>query len=32
MKAKFKETIDKCDSLERKINELTKEKQSIEKK
>ncbi|XP_026130002.1 BRCA1-associated protein-like [Carassius auratus] len=32
MKAKFKETIDKCDSLERKLNELTKEKQSIEKK
>uniref|UniRef100_A0A671PFK5 BRCA1-associated protein n=1 Tax=Sinocyclocheilus anshuiensis TaxID=1608454 RepID=A0A671PFK5_9TELE len=32
MKAKFKETIDKCDSLERKLNELVKEKQSIEKK
>ncbi|XP_067253441.1 BRCA1-associated protein isoform X1 [Chanodichthys erythropterus] len=32
MKAKFKETIDKCDSLERKLNELIKEKQSIEKK
>uniref|UniRef100_A0A8C1Z5L9 BRCA1-associated protein n=1 Tax=Cyprinus carpio TaxID=7962 RepID=A0A8C1Z5L9_CYPCA len=32
MKAKFKETIDKCDSLERKLNELTKEKQSLDKK
>ncbi|XP_059400339.1 BRCA1-associated protein [Carassius carassius] len=32
MKAKFKETIDKCDSLERKLNELIKERQSIEKK
>uniref|UniRef100_A0A8C2E0B3 BRCA1-associated protein n=1 Tax=Cyprinus carpio TaxID=7962 RepID=A0A8C2E0B3_CYPCA len=32
MKAKFKETIDKCDSLERKLNELVKERQSIEKK
>ncbi|KAI7793582.1 BRCA1-associated protein [Triplophysa rosa] len=32
MKAKFKETIEKCDSLERKLNDLAKEKQSMEKK
>uniref|UniRef100_A0A8C9T8Q3 BRCA1-associated protein n=1 Tax=Scleropages formosus TaxID=113540 RepID=A0A8C9T8Q3_SCLFO len=32
MKAKFKETIEKCDSLERKMIELHKEKQSMEKK
>uniref|UniRef100_A0AAY4E836 BRCA1-associated protein n=1 Tax=Denticeps clupeoides TaxID=299321 RepID=A0AAY4E836_9TELE len=32
MKSKFKETIEKCDSLERKLNELTKDKQSVEKK
>ncbi|XP_076159183.1 BRCA1-associated protein [Alosa pseudoharengus] len=32
MKAKFKETIEKCDNLELKLSELTKEKQSMEKK
>ncbi|KAG9342543.1 hypothetical protein JZ751_015922 [Albula glossodonta] len=32
MKAKFKETIEKCDSLERRLGELAKEKQSMEKK
>ncbi|XP_066507005.1 BRCA1-associated protein [Hoplias malabaricus] len=32
MKAKFKETIEKCDNLELRLNELTKEKQSMEKK
>lgn len=32
MKAKFKETIERCDNLELKLNELTKEKQTVEKK
>ncbi|KAL2087668.1 hypothetical protein ACEWY4_016496 [Coilia grayii] len=32
MKAKFKETIEKCDNLELKLSELAKEKQSMEKK
>lgn len=32
MKSKFKETIEKCDSLEQKLNQLVKEKQSLEKK
>lgn len=32
MKAKFKETIDRCDNLERRLGELTKERQSTEKK
>ncbi|KAF5906861.1 BRCA1-associated protein, partial [Clarias magur] len=31
MKAKFKETIERCDNLELKLNELTKEKQTMEK-
>ncbi|XP_063067693.1 BRCA1-associated protein [Engraulis encrasicolus] len=32
MKAKFKETIEKCDNLELRLGELAKEKQSMEKK
>ncbi|XP_031414399.1 BRCA1-associated protein [Clupea harengus] len=32
MKAKFKETIERCDNLELKLNEISKEKQSMEKK
>ncbi|XP_076842796.1 BRCA1-associated protein [Brachyhypopomus gauderio] len=32
MKAKFKETIEKCDNLELRLNELAKEKQTMEKK
>ncbi|KAG8456125.1 hypothetical protein GDO86_002067 [Hymenochirus boettgeri] len=32
MKAKFKETIDKCDSLEHRLNDLIKEKQSAERR
>jgi hypothetical protein len=32
MKTKFKETIEKCDSLEHKLNDLLKEKQSVERK
>lgn len=32
MKAKFKETIDKCDSLEHRLNDLLKEKQTVERK
>lgn len=32
MKTKFKETIEKCDSLEHRLNDLLKEKQSIERK
>lgn len=32
MKTKFKETIEKCDSLEHKLNNLLKEKQSLERK
>ncbi|MEE6503898.1 hypothetical protein FKM82_005006 [Ascaphus truei] len=31
MKAKFKETIDKCDSLEHRLNDLLKEKQAGER-
>ncbi|XP_048412001.1 BRCA1-associated protein isoform X2 [Stegostoma tigrinum] len=32
MKIKFKETIEKCDSLEQKLNELMKDKQVLERK
>ncbi|XP_012324476.1 BRCA1-associated protein isoform X2 [Aotus nancymaae] len=32
MKTKFKETIEKCDNLEHKLNDLLKEKQSVERK
>ncbi|CDQ74935.1 BRCA1-associated protein isoform X2 [Oncorhynchus nerka] len=32
MKAKFKETIDRCDNLERRLGELAKDKQSMDKK
>ncbi|NWI85721.1 BRAP protein, partial [Pitta sordida] len=32
MKSKFKETIEKCDSLEQRLNDLLKEKQSVERK
>lgn len=32
MKAKFKETLDRCDNLERRLGELSKEKQNMEKK
>ncbi|XP_069789489.1 BRCA1-associated protein isoform X2 [Narcine bancroftii] len=32
MKTKFKETIEKCDSLEQKLNELMKDKQALERK
>uniref|UniRef100_A0A8C5P4Z8 BRCA1 associated protein n=1 Tax=Jaculus jaculus TaxID=51337 RepID=A0A8C5P4Z8_JACJA len=32
MKTKFKETIEKCDTLEHKLNDLLKEKQSMERK
>uniref|UniRef100_A0A6Q2Z466 BRCA1-associated protein n=1 Tax=Esox lucius TaxID=8010 RepID=A0A6Q2Z466_ESOLU len=32
MKAKFKETIERCDNLERRLGELAKDKQSTDKK
>ncbi|XP_070619395.1 LOW QUALITY PROTEIN: BRCA1-associated protein [Erythrolamprus reginae] len=32
MKAKFKETIEKCDSLEQRLNDLLRERQSVERK
>nr|AAS20335.1 IMP protein [Xenopus laevis] len=32
MKAKFKETIDKCDSFEHRLNDLSKEKQAVERR
>lgn len=32
MKTKFKETIEKCDNLEQKLNELLKEKQALDRK
>ncbi|XP_036028024.1 BRCA1-associated protein [Onychomys torridus] len=32
MKTKFKETIEKCDSLELRLSDLLKEKQSVERK
>lgn len=32
MKAKFKETIDKCDSLEHRLNDLLKDKQAAERR
>uniref|UniRef100_A0A3B5ASD6 BRCA1-associated protein n=1 Tax=Stegastes partitus TaxID=144197 RepID=A0A3B5ASD6_9TELE len=32
MKAKFKETLERCDNLEQRLGEITKEKQSMDKK
>lgn len=32
MKSKFKETLERCDNLERRLGEFSKEKQSLEKK
>ncbi|XP_023276986.1 BRCA1-associated protein [Seriola lalandi dorsalis] len=32
MKAKFKETLERCDNLEQRLGEITKEKQVMEKK
>ncbi|XP_061553806.1 BRCA1-associated protein isoform X2 [Phycodurus eques] len=32
MKAKFKETLERCDNLERRLGEISKDKQSMEKK
>lgn len=32
MKSKFKETLERCDTLEQRVSEITKEKQSLEKK
>lgn len=32
MKAKFKETLERCDNLEQRFGEISKEKQSMEKK
>ncbi|XP_029941243.1 BRCA1-associated protein isoform X2 [Salarias fasciatus] len=32
MKAKFKETLERCDNLERRLGEITKDKQAVEKK
>lgn len=32
MKTKFKETLERCDTLERRLGEISKDKQSIEKK
>ncbi|TNM92109.1 hypothetical protein fugu_019121 [Takifugu bimaculatus] len=32
MKAKFKETLERCDNLEQRVSEITKDKQSLEKK
>lgn len=32
MKCKFKETLERCDTLEQRVSEITKEKQSLEKK
>lgn len=32
MKAKFKETLERCDNLERRLNDICKEKQGVEKK
>uniref|UniRef100_A0A8D3C0E0 BRCA1-associated protein n=1 Tax=Scophthalmus maximus TaxID=52904 RepID=A0A8D3C0E0_SCOMX len=32
MKAKFKETLERCDNLEQRLGEITKDKQGIEKK
>lgn len=32
MKAKFKETLERCDNLEQRLGEITKDKQSIDKK
>lgn len=32
MKAKFKETLERCDNLERRLNDVGKEKQGMEKK
>lgn len=32
MKAKFKETLERCDNLEQRLGEITKEKQGFEKR
>lgn len=32
MKAKFKETLERCDNLERRLGEISKDKQSVDKK
>lgn len=32
MKAKFKETLERCDNLERRFGDMSKEKQVMEKK
>lgn len=32
MKVKFKETLERCDNLERRFGEISKEKQGMEKK
>lgn len=32
MKAKFKETLERCDNLEQRVSEISKDKQSLEKK
>lgn len=32
MKAKFKETLERCDNLEQRVSEITKDKQTLEKK
>lgn len=32
MKAKFKETLERCDNLERRVTEIGKEKQGMDKK
>ncbi|CAN9504561.1 unnamed protein product [Ophioblennius macclurei] len=32
MKAKFKETLERCDNLERRLGEISKDKQGVEKK
>ncbi|RVE66239.1 hypothetical protein OJAV_G00124110 [Oryzias javanicus] len=32
MKAKFKETLERCDNLEQRLGEISKERQSLEKK
>lgn len=32
MKAKFKETLERCDNLEQRVTEISKEKQVTEKK
>lgn len=32
MKAKFKETLERCDNLERRLTDIGKEKQGMDKK